>query len=103
MSEDLELVPGAVYRKVGTGDADTSFSLMSSLKSRGEAVLGLLFSDAGRIPIRRYRGQLKDPESEWQIVARPLPIRAFNSLMRLVDLVDDIIEIVDERRARKGR
>ena len=99
--EDTDLIAGAVYAK--KGDPDNKQSIMSTFRQRGEAVFGLLFEDGGRIPIRKNRGGIIDDLNKFELVARPLPMKMFNAVAKLVDLVDDIVEIVEIHRKKKGK
>lgn len=99
--EDNELIAGGVYAK--KGDPDNKQSIMSTFKQRGESAFGLLFEDGGRIPIRKNRGGVIDDLSKFDLVARPLPIKMFQAIAKIVDLVDDIVEIVELHRKKKAK
>jgi len=99
--DDEELVAGGVYAK--KEDPEAKQSLMSTFMRRGPSSMGLLFTDGGRIPVRKHRGGIGDVAHQWDLIARPVPIEMFKTLLKLVSLIDDIIEIVEAHRKKKGK
>ncbi len=99
--EDNDLVPGGVYKR--KGDPDNRQSIMSTFRQRGESVLGLLFDDGGRVPVRKHRGGIGDSTAQFELVARPVPVDVFRVILKLVELADDIIELAEAHRKKKAK
>lgn len=105
MPDEDEIVPGGVYRKKAKESVDVPverFGVMTNLFRRGESLKGLLQDDGGRVPYQKSRGTVGNLH-ELELVARPVPVQLYTILLKLVPIIGDLLEIVQDHRARKAK